>query len=221
MCDGYETFDDLLAASDITESGEDDSADSERKSSDIPNLFKFIFKFAAFVVIVALLSANLIFEIRNYQLLSTESIIPTISHNSSVNLPTTENRNIIFEIFSDKVDYPATETVPGYYEVTTISGDTGYVYQQPQTPATTTQPAAITQHPSTVTQAPEPSNGLININTASASELMTLNGIGEVKANAIIDYRNMNGRFNTVDELIFVSGIGEKTLEKIRPYVTV
>lgn len=61
----------------------------------------------------------------------------------------------------------------------------------------------------------------ININTAPASELVRLKGIGEVKASAIIKYRNENGGFKSVDELINVSGIGEKTLEKIRDYVTV
>ena len=61
----------------------------------------------------------------------------------------------------------------------------------------------------------------ININTAPASELVRLKGIGEVKAAAIIKYRNENGGFKSVDELINVSGIGNKTLEKIRDYVTI
>lgn len=61
----------------------------------------------------------------------------------------------------------------------------------------------------------------ININTAPASELVRLKGIGEVKAAAIIKYRNENGGFKSVDELINVSGIGKKTLEKIHDYVTI
>lgn len=67
---------------------------------------------------------------------------------------------------------------------------------------------------------PENAN-LININTASKSELMQLNGIGEVKAQAIIDYRESFGGFLTVDEITLVSGIGEKTLEKNRDRITV
>ncbi len=64
-------------------------------------------------------------------------------------------------------------------------------------------------------------SGIININTATAHELQRLNGIGEVKARAIIDYREQNGVFSSVDELINVKGIGEKTLEKIRADITV
>lgn len=62
---------------------------------------------------------------------------------------------------------------------------------------------------------------LININTASSSELQSLTGIGEVKAGAIIEYREQNGGFSSVDELINVKGIGEKTLEKIRDRIIV
>lgn len=56
----------------------------------------------------------------------------------------------------------------------------------------------------------------ININTATAAELESLPGIGPAKAQAIIDYRKKYGRFGSVEELINVSGIGEKTLDKIR-----
>lgn len=64
-------------------------------------------------------------------------------------------------------------------------------------------------------------NTRVNINTADLEELMTLKGIGEVKAQAIIDYRTEYGSFNSVDELINVSGIGEKTLDNLRDYITV
>ena len=63
--------------------------------------------------------------------------------------------------------------------------------------------------------------GVININTATIAELTRLSGIGEVKAQAIVDYREQNGQFKSVDELINVPGIGEKTLEKIRVQCTV
>jgi competence protein ComEA len=63
--------------------------------------------------------------------------------------------------------------------------------------------------------------GLININTASATELETLSGIGEVLAAEIVSYRTENGQFASVDELDEVSGIGPATLEDIRDQVTV
>jgi competence protein ComEA len=65
------------------------------------------------------------------------------------------------------------------------------------------------------------STALININTASETELETLPGVGPVTAAAIIEYRTQNGPFGAVDDLIDVSGIGPATLEDVRPFVTV
>lgn len=63
--------------------------------------------------------------------------------------------------------------------------------------------------------------GLVNINTASATELEALPGIGEVLAATIVAYRDEHGPFASVDQLEDVSGIGPSTLEEIRDLVTV
>ena len=67
----------------------------------------------------------------------------------------------------------------------------------------------------------EVTDGKININSADTEQLVKLKGIGEVKAAAIVEYRRINGNFKTVQDIMNVSGIGEKTFEKIRGQITV
>jgi len=63
--------------------------------------------------------------------------------------------------------------------------------------------------------------GLINVNTASASELEALPGIGEVISQRIVDFRTEHGPFASIDQLLDVSGIGDAILGSIRELVTV
>lgn len=61
---------------------------------------------------------------------------------------------------------------------------------------------------------------LVNLNTATLAELEALSGVGPVTAQAIIDWRTDNGGFRSVEQLLEVDGIGEKTLADLAPHVT-
>lgn len=69
--------------------------------------------------------------------------------------------------------------------------------------------------------APEKALPAVNVNTAGIDELITLNGIGEKKAQAIIDYRSENGPFVSLGELCEVSGIGEEIIVNNSGRITV
>lgn len=70
-------------------------------------------------------------------------------------------------------------------------------------------------------EAPEETEGLVNLNTAGKEQLMTLPGIGEAKAERILEYRRKVGQFTAAEEIMNVSGIGEAMFEKIKEKITV
>lgn len=65
------------------------------------------------------------------------------------------------------------------------------------------------------------SDGKVNINQADSTLLQTLPGIGPSKAEAIIEYRETNGPFKMIEDIMNISGIGEKTFEKLKNSITV
>ena len=64
-------------------------------------------------------------------------------------------------------------------------------------------------------------DGKINLNSATELDLQTLPGIGPSKAAAIMEYRDTNGPFKSVEDLMEISGIGEKTFEKLKEHIAV
>jgi competence protein ComEA len=70
------------------------------------------------------------------------------------------------------------------------------------------------------TAAPGAAGALVNINTATSEQLDTLPGVGPVTAQKILDWRAANGAFSSVDELLEIDGIGDKTLAEMAPHVT-
>lgn len=112
----------------------------------------------------------------------------------------------------------------GLYIGRNIGGDT--IHTTHLAPVTTAPPKA-TETNSADSQAPavspsEPeASGKININTATADRLASLPGIGPVLANSIVSYRQQNGRFRKPEDLMNVSGIGEKRFDAIKDLITV
>ena len=81
-------------------------------------------------------------------------------------------------------------------------------------------PAVITNRSETEDTSSIGANGRININTATVDQLSLLPDIGPKIAQRIIDYREENGSFSSIEELLLIKGIGKKRLEELRDYIT-
>lgn len=82
-------------------------------------------------------------------------------------------------------------------------------------------PSAAAASPGGASSGATGPGGAVNLNSATLEQLDSLPGVGPVTAQSILDWRQENGRFTAVDDLLDVSGIGEKTLEDLRDRVTV
>jgi competence protein ComEA len=81
--------------------------------------------------------------------------------------------------------------------------------------------AVVTGPAATAPTSGSPVTGLVNINTADETALESLPEVGPVTAQAIITWRSQHGGFTSIDQLLDVDGIGDATLAKLTPYVTV
>lgn len=90
-------------------------------------------------------------------------------------------------------------------------------FAQEATPPTPARKTAQAQKPD---DAPKPASAaLININTASVTDLQKLPGIGPATAARIVEYRQKNGPFTKIEQLMNVRGIGEKSFLKLKPLI--
>lgn len=129
---------------------------------------------------------------------------------------------ILYHAFDAQPLEPVVETFSA------SSAATGQAASAPASPGVQERPTqaqtAVTRQETRAQQGTAPAQdrtGPVNLNTATREELMTLSGIGEVKADAILAYRAENGAFQSIEQLLEVSGIGEKTLEKLRAQVCI
>ena len=144
-----------------------------------------------------------------------ESKLEEIKKQAYVPSESTASEN--FSDTAEVTEVPETSVSSAILSETEISAETAVT----SAAETTVSETEITSETTVVTSEKPSVSYPLDINTATAEELKTISGVGDVIAERIIEYRTKNGGFNSVDRLIDVKGIGEKKLAAIRPYVFV
>lgn len=158
---------------------------------------------------------------------NSEKILPTVwvDVSGAVKSPG------VYELAVDSRVFQAIEAAGGFTEEADVQwlnqaepvsdGEKILVYTREETQELKEQGASVSQINQETTEAGTGAQGKININQASLEELQEIPGIGEVRAQAIIDYREEAGGFGSIEDIQQVSGIKGKTFEKIEAYITV
>lgn len=130
---------------------------------------------------------------------------------------------ILYHVLSSPLTYEVTVEE----EVTTetvVATTTVSLSVQGGSPTEAGTPAETPTEPATEAPTEAPgidATGKVNLNTATLEDLKTLKGVGDSKAQAILDDRNENGPFSSIEDLTRVSGIGQKTFESLKDQITV
>ncbi len=155
------------------------------------------------------------------------SIINIFNNNSEINTSNTDNetKDVSNSNSNITIDVKGEVKTPGVYEL-----ESGTIVNEVLKTAGGLTDSADTScinlarevNSNEILLVPDTCNqDLININTASKAELTLLTGIGESRAEDIVDYRTNNGNFNSIEELKNVSGIGESTFQKIKDQIII
>jgi competence protein ComEA len=141
-------------------------------------------------------------------------------------LPVNDQMQQIIAETAEQTERPSNKAQE--HEPKIVKADSG-TSTTPSIPSATPFATSSVKGPSRPSIQPKPSSSIseltsgqrIDLNTSTLEQLNLLPGIGASKAKAIIDYREKNGRFEQIEQLMEVKGIGEKVLEKLKPLVYV
>lgn len=206
---------------------------SKSKCSMIKKAIKYVLGFVIIMVIGVIYSCEkatdtIVMQTSDYENSETTEVADSSMEATSFNLICIHitgcvEREGVYELREGSRVYEAIDVAGGFTQDADISflnlasvlqdGQKVYVYSK--------QEALTAVTTSIINEQDGLKKVIININTASKEELMTLPGIGESKAESIISYREKHGRFVTIEDIMNISGIKEAAFNKIKDFICV